>query len=105
MNLDTYLQRVLHDVVKEVVRPAIDEGIVQAMEKVLNQVRSIGSKERLNIDEVSELTGYKKSTLYQMVNNKRIPYRKLPNSNKLLFITKEIEAWLDKSEVMNSCLN
>lgn len=49
----------------------------------------------LGVDGVSKMTGYKKNTIYKMVNERKIPYYKNnANGRKLMFLAEEIEAWL-----------
>lgn len=51
--------------------------------------------ENLSIDDLVELTGYKKNTLYRLVHDKKIPYHKpLHGGRKLVFIRSEIEEWM-----------
>lgn len=51
-------------------------------------------KKLLKIDEVADLLQVKKTTIYSLVHQKRIPYIKI--SHKILrFRQSEIEAWLD----------
>ena len=45
----------------------------------------------LNIDEVSLLIGYKKSSIYGLVKKNKIPYHK---KGKLFFLKSEIIDWL-----------
>lgn len=45
----------------------------------------------LDIEETAILLRIKKQTLYQLVNARKIPYRKA--GGKLLFEKKEIDAW------------
>lgn len=53
-----------------------------------------GMERLLTIEQISELLQIKKSTIYSLVNQKRIPFIKL--SGKLLrFKSSEIEKWLD----------
>ncbi len=49
----------------------------------------------LSIDDLVDLTGYKKNTLYRLVHDRKIPYRKpLHGGRKLVFIRSEIEDWM-----------
>ncbi len=47
----------------------------------------------LKVPEVAELLGIKPRTIYEMVAQNRIPYRKPPGSNILRFDLNEILAW------------
>ena len=52
------------------------------------------NKEFLTLKEVAGLLRLTTKTIYKMVGRKQIPYTKV--SNRLLFRSKEIEAWLSK---------
>jgi len=54
-------------------------------------------KEYLNVKELSRLTRLKQSTIYQWVNQRKIPYIKL--GRKILFDPDEINKWIDKNAV------
>jgi excisionase family DNA binding protein len=47
----------------------------------------------LKVAEVAEMLGVKVRTVYEMVAQNRIPYRKPPGSNILRFDLDEILAW------------
>ena len=47
----------------------------------------------LKVAEVAELLNVKPRTIYEMVAQKRIPYRKPPGSNILRFDLEEILEW------------
>ena len=49
----------------------------------------------LNVPEVAEMLGVKPRTVYEMVAQERIPYRKPPGSNILRFDLEEIVAWTE----------
>ena len=50
-------------------------------------------KQFLKVAEVAELLKVKPRTIYEMVAQNRIPYRKPPGSNILRFDLDEILAW------------
>ena len=50
-------------------------------------------KQFLNVAEVAELLKVKPRTIYEMVAQNRIPYRKPPGSNILRFDLDEILEW------------
>jgi excisionase family DNA binding protein len=54
----------------------------------------------LNVDEVAASLNVKPRTIYEMVAQKRIPYRKPPGSNILRFDLNDIIAWT-KPEIAN----
>jgi len=47
----------------------------------------------LKVPEVAEMLGVKPRTIYEMVAQHRIPYRKPPGTNILRFDLEEIMAW------------
>ena len=51
------------------------------------------NKQFLKVAEVAELLKVKPRTIYEMVAQNRIPYRKPPGSNILRFDLDEIIAW------------
>lgn len=50
-------------------------------------------KEFLTIDELATYIGFKKSYIYKLVMNNKIPYSK-PNGKTLFFEKKKIDEWL-----------
>ncbi len=52
-----------------------------------------GLKDILNVDELSEYTGFKKSYIYKLVHNSKIPFSK-PNGKTLFFERRKIDSWL-----------
>ena len=54
-------------------------------------------KEILNIDELSEHLGIKKSSLYSKVERKEIPYYKI--GHLVRFKKSDIDAWMEGSKV------
>lgn len=59
-------------------------------------LQSVTSPKRpylLKVPEVAEMLGVKPRTIYEMVAQERIPYRKPPGSSILRFDLEEIVAW------------
>jgi excisionase family DNA binding protein len=56
---------------------------------------AIGAKrpQLLKVSDVAQLLNVKPRTIYEMVSQDRIPYRKPPGSNILRFDLDEIVAW------------
>jgi len=54
-------------------------------------------KQFLKVAEVAELLKLKPRTIYEMVAQNRIPYRKPPGTNILRFDLEEILAWTKAS--------
>jgi excisionase family DNA binding protein len=71
--------------------------------EVLRQLDALGqkidglkasTKPWLSVPEVSDYLGVKPSTVYQYVHKGQIPFRKLPDSRKLIFCRNEIDQWI-----------
>ena len=58
-------------------------------------------REVMNVEEVAEYLGRKKSTIYHMVSDKRIPYVKHPGSSTVRFLKSEIDEWLKTGKMPN----
>ncbi|MDR0438119.1 MAG: helix-turn-helix domain-containing protein [Bacteroidales bacterium] len=54
-------------------------------------------KKFIGIDELSEMIGYKKSTIYSLVHKRLISYYK--RGKKLFFKVSEIEDWLQENRI------
>jgi excisionase family DNA binding protein len=57
------------------------------------QISKLGRPELLKVPEIAALLKVKPRTIYEMVAQGRIPYRKPPGSNILRFDLDEIIAW------------
>ncbi len=55
------------------------------------------AKEIMDYDEAAEYLDYKKSTLYNKVSARAVPHSRI-NQRKVLFIKKDLDAWLDKKK-------
>ena len=54
--------------------------------------------ETLTIEEVSELTGYKKATLYKLTHGRKIPFHKPAHGGRRIFFKRaEINQWLESN--------
>ena len=58
-------------------------------------------KDILNVEELSEYTGFKKSYIYKLVHESKIPYSK-PNGKTLFFDRKKIDQWLLQNSYSSS---
>jgi excisionase family DNA binding protein len=74
----------------------LTSNLENLLEKILSEIRSANKQYTvwLTIEELSSYIGLKVSTIYQYVNRDRIPYMKIPGSNKLIFRRKDIDAWI-----------
>lgn len=75
------------------------EAIIKS---VFQEALSIQSKqsEILSIEEVSNLTGYKKATIYKLTHERKIPYHKPAHGGRRIFFKKEeIDQWLQSNHI------
>ena len=79
----------------------MDEKL-QIMEERLLKIESLlkAQKSILNINEVAELTGLSKSTIYKMTCTLGIPHYK--KAKHLYFDREEIENWLKSNKIETS---
>lgn len=64
------------------------------------------TKEILNVEDLINYTGYKRSYIYKLVHNNILPYSK-PNGKTLFFEKSEIDEWLlqNKSQSISQIEN
>jgi len=64
----------------------------------LNRIEKhiFGLKEILNVEELSDSTGFKKSYIYKLVHTNSLAYSK-PNGKVLFFERKKVDEWLLKN--------
>lgn len=80
--------------------PSQVEGLIEevkAVKALLLEMKNIpiNGEEVIGIDEVCKKTKYAKNTIYQYVNQNKIPYHKPEHGGrKLIFFRSEIENWL-----------
>lgn len=78
---------------------SIIEGSLKKVLESTNQLKAPKVNQKLSIDEVVTMTGYKKNTIYSLVHDKKIPFHKPTHGGrKLIFIESEIEDWLKGSK-------
>lgn len=84
-------------------RMLIDVSLLKKLitEHVKNEQRPDTTKEILTVKECAELTGLKKSTLYRLTHERKIPFFK-PNGNRVFFRRADILAWLQSNRVASS---
>lgn len=87
MKLIVIEQSELSDIIENTVRRVISGT---------NPKPSVKPKtETLSIDDLVDITGYKKNTLYRLVHDRKIPFRKpMHGGRKLVFLRPEIDAWM-----------
>ena len=73
--------------------------ILELLEDISKKVEETKrfQKRWLSANEISQYLGLKVSTVYQYVHKKQIPFRKLPNSRKLIFCRNEIDQWIENN--------
>lgn len=74
----------------------IIEDVLQAASFLSKNEQS----EILTIEEVSELTGYKKTTIYKLTHERKIPFHKPAHGGRRIFFKREeINQWLQSNRV------
>lgn len=71
------------------------------MEQQKENTALSAEKKILTIEEVTEITGLSKSTLYKMTSARQIPHYK-PTTRLLYFLREEVEAWMLRSRIATS---
>lgn len=75
-------------------KKAIIRDVLQESPLYLTSEKS----ETLTIEEVSELTGYKKATLYKLTHERKIPFHKPAHGGRRIFFKRaEINQWLESN--------
>jgi len=69
------------------------------LQKELEQIKTLllSKKNVLNINELSDYTGYSKSYIYKLTSKNAIPYFK-PSGKAVFFDRMEIDVWLLKNK-------
>jgi len=82
--------------IKFVNRKAMDnnEIILQKLNRIEKHI--FGLKAILNVEELSDYTGFKKSYIYKLVHTNSLPFSK-PNGKVLFFERTKIDEWLLKN--------
>lgn len=87
MKLIVIEQSELSDIIENTVRRVISATSPKPVAKP--------QSDTLSIDDLVDLTGYKKNTIYRLVHERKIPYRKpMHGGRKLVFLRPEIEDWI-----------
>ena len=72
------------------------DTIDQLLEKIKTELLDrVKSKEWMDINEASTYLGISINTTYKYVSNNKIPFRKIPGSNKLRFRKKHLDYWIE----------
>ncbi|MRJ11322.1 DNA-binding protein [Ornithobacterium rhinotracheale] len=70
---------------------AKEELILLKLSKIESMM--LNAKKILSVDELSDYTGYSKSTIYKMVQKNILPHSK-PNGKHIFFDKTKIDEWL-----------
>lgn len=73
---------------------SLDQIHKQISELVKMQRKDIAGYDYINVDELAELLGESKKTIYARVHNRQIPFYK-PGGKLLLFKLNEIKGWIE----------
>lgn len=67
-----------------------------SVKALLIEIRDLlqSNKAILTVDEFVAYSGIKKSQVYKMTSQKRIPHYKPPGSKKIFFRKREVQQWL-----------
>ena len=68
-----------------------NEIILQKLSRIEKHIFAL--KPILNVEELSDYTGFKKSYIYKLVHSNLIPFSK-PNGKVLIFERQKIDEWL-----------
>jgi DNA binding domain, excisionase family len=71
-----------------------NEIIIHKLNRIEKHI--FGLKAILNVEELSDYTGFKKSYIYKLVHTNAIPFSK-PSGKILFFERKKIDEWLLKN--------
>ena len=88
------MRKVVYEVTEENAHLIAKMLLKYAREQEQNQV-----EQYLTIDELCELIGYKKTSIYGLVQKNKIPYHK---KGKLFFLKSEIMEWLKSGKKATS---
>ena len=67
----------------------------EQLQKELQEIKDLllSKKRVFTLDEVCKYTGYKKSYIYQLTSNNKVPYSR-PSGGAIFFDREDIETWL-----------
>lgn len=83
---------------KEELREIVNDAVSDLFKKELPKIlRKAQRKEWLTVEELSELTGWSRRTIYYLKNQERIPYSQ--ENHRILFPTDGIEDYLRSNEI------
>ena len=73
------------------------------LQQILIEVQLLSRQSRcwLSVEDVANYLDLKVNTIYKYVNEKRIPFKKIPGSSKLIFSRREIDSWLENGGDMH----
>lgn len=76
-------------------------NIKEILFKILKTLERIPIYQRnwLTPEQAGEYLGLSTNTIYQYVSKRKIPFRKIPNSTKLLFKRSDIDQWIEGKKI------
>lgn len=81
--------------------PSAVDAIDAKLDNLLSIIATFSPKpqnRRLTIEEVAELSGYSKHTIYGKIHRNEIPFKKVGGSRKLFFDSDEIHRWIENGK-------
>jgi excisionase family DNA binding protein len=80
---------------EEIVNSAVQNLLEQELPRLLRKAKR---KDWLTVEELSELTGWSKRTIYYLKSQNRIPYSQ--ENHRILFPTDGIEEYLRSNQII-----
>lgn len=101
-NLRTIIHQIILKEMRKIIYEITEENAVAIANMLFKKFKAanLSTQDRfLNIEEVSLLIGYKKTSVYGLVKKNKIPYHK---KGKLFFLESEIMEWLKNGKKTTS---
>ncbi|MBN1187332.1 MAG: helix-turn-helix domain-containing protein [Bacteroidales bacterium] len=84
-------------------KPLIKDCFRESLEEIKQTTTEEDKPDKCSISEASEITGLKKSAIYQMTFKGTIPFKKF--GRKLVFSREELQNWLDSKTIRKISIN
>ena len=76
------------------------KNIIESVFQGMLSLKEDSKSHVLTIEEVSELTGYKKATIYKLTHERKIPFHKPAHGGRRIFFQREeIVQWLQSNSI------
>lgn len=97
---------IIYQLSKEELRQTLSEIVSETLSQHIKTTAL--SREKLpdkimDVDEVSEITGLKKSVIYKMTHKRELPFKKY--GKRLVFSRRELQNWVDAKTTIPDTLN